>query len=166
MQIDASQVKKITAGGKTYELHPLSFEDIQQLQPWIDSNFPDPFVVVNEAIAKGNYSVAQQRFLMEQAFEKAAGGKCLIGSPEAEALMGTLEGIKQLMVLAIRKGRPDFSDEEAKELFRNVGIADLHSMAPGPELTTIPVGPIPLEELTAIGKRAQNGKPVRSGRRK
>lgn len=115
-----AQPRKLRVGEKTYDLFPLTLEELGQLQGWVDSQFPDPIQVVADAIGKGNYTVAQQQYLMKQALELASRPKSLIGTPEADRLLQSTEGTKRLLLLSIRKGRPDFTEAEAAELLKDL----------------------------------------------
>lgn len=110
---------------RTYLIHPLTLHDLGQLQAWVDSQFPDPFELVREAIQRHPYTVVQQQYLMSQAIAAAGRPPRLMGSPEADQVLYTLPGQCELLKLSIRKGRPDFSDDEARELYMHLTIADL-----------------------------------------
>jgi hypothetical protein len=122
---------KVTIAGeeRTYLIYPLTIDDLGQLQSWVDSQFPDPFAIVGAAIDKGNYTVPQQQYLMERALALASQPNHLIGSPEADRVLFTLPGHCELLKLAIRKGGVEFSDDEAKELYLHLSLADLVAVA-------------------------------------
>jgi hypothetical protein len=122
-----AQPRKLTVAGQDYLLHPLTLDDLGQLQGWIDSHFPDPFQVVGKAIATGNYNVAQQQYLLSQALERSIRPKNLIGTPDADRLLQTVDGTVQMLLLSIRKGRPEFSQSEAAELTRQLGLGDIQA---------------------------------------
>jgi hypothetical protein len=122
-----AQPRKLTVAGHEYLLHPLTLDDLGRLQGWIDSHFPDPFQVVGKAITTGNYNVAQQQYLLSQALERAVRPRNLIGTPEADRLLQTVDGTVQMLLLSIRKGRPEFTDAEAAELTRNLGLGDVQA---------------------------------------
>lgn len=103
---------------------PLTLEDLQQLQPWVDAHFPDPFATARDAIAKGNYTIPQQQFMMSEAMKLATEPHSKIGTPGADRVLGSLDGVKEMLKLSIRKGRPEFSDEEAKKLFSSMSLAE------------------------------------------
>jgi hypothetical protein len=121
------QPRRLSVNGQVYDLHPLTLDDLGQLQGWIDRHFPDPFQIVQEAISKGNYTVPQQQFLFSQALERSTRPKNLIGTPEADRLMGSMQGIEQLLLISIRKGRPEFTEADAKELYLHMGLGDLEA---------------------------------------
>lgn len=110
---------------KEYKVYPLTFADLGALQVWIDSQYPDPFDAVARAIKSNHFNFAQQQFLLDKAIEKATQPKRLIGSPEADELLMSAEGYKQVLILSIRKGDPSFSDDDAKSLFDRMTPADV-----------------------------------------
>lgn len=119
---------RIAGVERTYLIHPLTIDDLGQLQAWVDSQFPDPFAVVAKTIREGDYTVPQQQFLMSQAMALAVQPRHAIGSPEADrVLLGTLAGTCELLKLAIRKGR-ELSDEEARDIFLHLTIAELAAL--------------------------------------
>jgi hypothetical protein len=121
------QPKKLTAGGKDYLIYPLTLDDLGKLQSWIDGHFPDPFAVIGKAIERGAYTVPQQQYLMQQALSLSVRPQRLIGTPEADSLLQSVDGIKQLLLLSIRKGRPEFSEADAAELFAAMGLGDIQA---------------------------------------
>jgi hypothetical protein len=132
-----AQPRPLTVNGQVYDLHPLTIDDIGKLQSWVDRQFPDPFEVVNAAIAKGNYTIPQQQYLLSQAIDRATRPAHPIGTAEADQLLQTLEGIKQLLILSIRKGRPEFTDAEAKELYMHLGLGDLQAVFTATGVATV-----------------------------
>ena len=88
------QPRPLTAGGQTYQIYPLTIDDLGQLQGWIDSHFPDPFQTVQAAIAAGNFNVTQQQFLLARAVEQSVRPRHLIGTPVADELLQSVEGLK------------------------------------------------------------------------
>ena len=112
------QPKTVKLGDKEYKLFPLALEDFGALQSWINAQFPDPLMVAADAIASGRFNVTQQQFLLKNAQEQALRPKHLIGTPEATELLMSLDGTKQILALSIRKGDPEFTDEQANEFFK------------------------------------------------
>jgi hypothetical protein len=119
---------RVAGEPRTYEVYPLTLDDLGRLQAWVDAQFPDPFAAVQAAIDRGNYTVPQQHFLLRTAAELATSRRRLIGTAEADALLVSIDGVKEILKLAIRKGRPEFSDDEARELFLHMGMADLEAL--------------------------------------
>ncbi len=116
--------------GETTEvtLHPVSITDLHGLQGWINSQLPDPFDVVNRAIARGDYTVAQQQFLMAKALDAATRARPLVGTPDAEPFLSSLGGMQEIIKISIRKGDPAFTDEQAERLFRGMTLGDLYAL--------------------------------------
>lgn len=119
------QPQTLRVDGEEYQVYPLTFADLGKLQKWIDDQFPDPFEVVSKAIKSGNFNYAQQQFMLDKAIDKATKPKHLIGSPEADELLLSAEGYKQVLIHSIRKGDPGFSDEDARSLFEKMTQADV-----------------------------------------
>lgn len=154
-----AQPKKLTVGGTDYFLHPLTLDDLGQLQSWIDSQFPDPFQVIGKAIATGNYTVAQQQYLFSQALERSTRPRNLIGTPEADRLLQTVDGMKRMLCLSIRKGRPEFTEEEAEALYRQLGLGDVQAAFAATE-----VGQVMADPKGPTTKRPPNGNSTSRGR--
>jgi hypothetical protein len=132
-----AQPRKLTVAGQSYDLHPLTLDDLGQLQAWIDGQFPDPFEVIRDAIARNNYTVAQQQYLFGQAMEMATRPRRLIGTPEADRLLQSLDGTKKLLTLSIRKGRPEFTDGEAEDLYKAMDLVSLQAAFVATEATLV-----------------------------
>lgn len=120
-----AQPQILRVDGVEYKVHPLTFEDLGKLQVWIDSQFPNPLDVASQAIKSGNFNFAQQQFIIEKALHAATRPKNLIGSIEADELLMSVEGYKQVLLLSIRKGDPSFDDAAAKNLFSKMTQADI-----------------------------------------
>ena len=60
--------------------------------------------------------------------EKAAQRRHLIGTPIADEILFSLPGYCQMLAKAIRKGRPEFTEEEAKELRMHMSLADVYAL--------------------------------------
>ncbi len=113
-----------------YWIHPLTFEDIGKLQEWLDRQFPDPIQQAQEAIERAAergkpFTVAQEQFLYKSAQELAAKAKVKVGMLEATQLLLSAEGNTQIIFLSIKKGDPNFKDEDAKKLFHSLDPATL-----------------------------------------
>jgi hypothetical protein len=111
-------------------IHPLSFEDIGKLQEWLDRQFPDPIQQAQESIERAvergkPFTVAQEQFLYKSAQELAAKAKVKVGMLEATQLLLSAEGSIQIILLSIKKGDPNFTDDDAKKLFRSLDPATL-----------------------------------------
>jgi len=131
----------VKLGGAPFQVYPLTIQDLGTLQAWVDGQFPDPFDTVNQEIERGRfalgddgkptrvpYSVAQQQYMLKCAMEQKEKGKHLIGTPEADSKLHTMEGVKQLLLVSIRKGDPTFSDAQADELYRKMSVGDVQQL--------------------------------------
>lgn len=143
------QPQTLKVAGKEYKVYPLTLADFGKLQAWVDDQFPNPFAEVKKAIALGDFTFAQQKFMLELAMEKATKAKVKIGQPEADELLATMEGYRQVLVLSIRKGNPAFSDAEAQELFEEMSFVDIMQLQQATNLDMVvspdPKADVPLE---------------------
>jgi hypothetical protein len=113
-----------------YLVYPLNFADQGDLQRWIDSQFPDPYdaawSAINRQRDKGKpFNFAQEKLILQIAGEQAMKPRNLIGTPEADKLLTSLEGLKQIILIGIRKGKPDFADADADRLIQHMNQADI-----------------------------------------
>jgi hypothetical protein len=136
-----AQPQSLVVDGKEYKVYPLTFADLGELQTWIDSQFPDPFEVVSKAMKSGNFNYAQQQYMLSQAIEKATRPKHLLGTPEADELLMSMEGAKKTLTLSIRRGNPAFTDEEADKLFSKLTEADVAKIAVATNLDMVVTDP-------------------------
>jgi hypothetical protein len=120
-----AQPHRMLVDGRAYMLHPLKLNDFGRLQVWVDAQFPDPIGLVNDAIKAGSYTVGQQQFLYRSAIEIAARGHRPIGTPEADDMVRSVHGSKQLLLMSIAIGDPTFTEADAEELYGKLTIGDL-----------------------------------------
>ncbi len=126
---------QLTVGAESFDLHPFTVDDWAGMQAWVDTQFPDPFDVVCRQIERGRlvvaldgsesraeYPLAQQQFLLKAALEQSVRGRRLVGTPEADDRVRSMEGILEMLKASIRKGRPDFSDDDARRLYKSMTI--------------------------------------------
>lgn len=111
-------------------VHPLTYGDLATLQTWIDQQFPCPFeqaaTAIRQASSAGKpFTVAQEQFLLKNAAELASRPRHLIGSEPADALLLSVDGFRQILVAAIRKGDATFDAAAADRLFQHMTQADL-----------------------------------------
>lgn len=119
-----AQPRPMTVDGETYMVHPLDMNGWGAIQAWLDAQRPDPFEVVKAAIAKGGWSFAQEQYMIQQAIEKSMETKPLLGSVEADALLLSIPGYTQILYQSIRKGRPEFTEQDAADLAAKLTAAD------------------------------------------
>jgi hypothetical protein len=115
---------RIVAGGEAHEFHPLTVADMGDLQAWVDGQFPDPFDVARRQIARGDMPQAQQRYILELAMNAAVRAPHLIGTPEADALISSADGLVYMLYLGVRKAEPDFTVEDARAFAEKMNAAD------------------------------------------
>lgn len=120
-----AQPRPMLVEGRTYMLHPLKLNDFGKLQVWVDAQFPDPIALVNEAVKAASYTVAQQQFLYKTALEIAARGRRPLGTTEADDMVRSVFGTKQILLMSILKGDPTFTIEDADDLYGKLTIGDI-----------------------------------------
>jgi hypothetical protein len=124
LKILTAQPQPLAIDGETYMVHPLTIEDWGALQAWVDRQFVDPFDVVAKAIEKGKFTVAQQQYMLSEALKESIKPKAPLGSIEADALLMSMDGYTQVLYLSIRKGRPGFTEKDARNLALKLSAAD------------------------------------------
>jgi hypothetical protein len=117
--------RSLVVDGRTYMVHPLTLDDFGELQAWVDAQFPDPIALVNDAVKAGSYNMVQQQFLYKTALEIGSRGKRPIGTPDADDLVRSVAGTKEVLFKAIKKGDPSFDREQADRLFERLTIGDI-----------------------------------------
>jgi len=118
---------RVNGEARVYDVHPLTVDDIASLQGWVDAQHPDPYAAASAAMAKFDFTVEQQKYILSTAMQ-AAVRRNPIGTPEADRVLFSFEGSLQLMKLSIRKGNPGFTDEEAAEIRHWMTLADLQAL--------------------------------------
>lgn len=128
----SARPRVLRVGDEAHDVHPFTFDDFADLQAWVDSQFPDPFDLATKAIDAGRlvvrdgkparepYPVAQQQHLIKVALEQSSRGRRLIGTPEADEKAQSLDGVKEILYLSIRKGNPDFTRGDAARLYKHM----------------------------------------------
>ena len=120
------QPKTLTVDGREYKVHPLTLGDFGALQAWVDSQIPDPCLAAKKAINSGGLNMAQQQCFIREALQLAS-RRHLIGTPEADALIRSVEGMKYTLYLSIRKGDPAFTEKDAEAMFAKMDFMDMAS---------------------------------------
>ncbi len=113
--------RSLTVAGVTYQVHPLTFADLGELQIWIEAQYPDPITVAAAALAKLPTSL--HKHLTTAALELASRPKPRLGTPEADRLLLSPEGFGELLRITIQKGDPSFTREQARLLFADMSLA-------------------------------------------
>lgn len=147
-------------GGKTYLLHPLEIDDFGRLQAWVDSQRPDPFAKVAEQIGIGRFTMAQEKHLIEAAVKVSLEPKPKIGTPEADAVLVSLAGVKQFFYLSVHKGDPSFTEQEASDAVDGMNAAELNQV-----LTLTTVDKVASDPKSSAGSHDTGGVTSPTGRR-
>lgn len=115
-----SQPKLVSCNGKTYKVYPLTFEDMGNVQLWIDEQQEKRTMgAMERAIARGTLPVEIQKFMARSSMDLLARNRILLGTPEAETFMQSLEGMVYLTWYSIQKGDKAFTIEEAEQIVKS-----------------------------------------------
>jgi hypothetical protein len=135
------QPRTMTVDGQDYKVHPLDLGDFGALQAWVDDQFPNPFAEVKKAFALGGFNFEQQKYMLDLAMEKASKPRHLIGTPEADELLMSVEGYKRVLFLSIRKGDPSFTEADAEQLFAKMTFVDIAQLGQATDLDMVTSDP-------------------------
>lgn len=120
--------RTLKVDGRDYLFYPLTLDDLGGLQAWVDAQTPDPFALAHGQINSGRFTIDQCKFLLKTAMEMAAKGAPKLGTDEADLLLQSAEGVKEVLFLSVRKGDPGFSRGDAAGLFRKVTQGDVAAL--------------------------------------
>jgi hypothetical protein len=166
------QPKTLVVKGREYKVHPLDLGDFGYLQEWIDRQFPSPFKAVKEAFEMGGFTFEQQKYMLKNAVEQASRPRHLIGTFEADELLTSVEGYKQVIFLSIRKGDPSFTEKDAEALFSELSFVDiaqisqasnLDMVASDPKEDGLNTTPLDAKSGSAGNRRQRRSAPKRTG---
>lgn len=120
-----SQPKPVTVNGKTYKVYPLTLEDMGEVQQWMDQQLEDRLMaMVARQIAAGTFTVEIQKYMIHSAMETAARNRIMLGSPEGDAFMSSMEAIQYLTWFSLKKGDPNISMDEVRAIMKSeIGAA-------------------------------------------
>ena len=133
-------------GDKTYQIYPLRIADFGKMQAWCDSRQPNPYASVSEQLGTGLFTVAQEKALLEAAVRVATGPKPRIGSPECDALVGSVDGIAELVRISISRGEPKFTAQNALDLISDLDDVRLAELSAALKLDMLIGGRTPEED--------------------
>src|SRR6185437_16300956 len=103
-----------TGTGRTYLAYPITLGDHGRLQAWIDERQELRLLAMVERLAARNaVSVEVQKYGIEAALKIAARHRVLLGTAEANEILDAIEGKVFLAWLAISKGDPTFTLDDA-----------------------------------------------------
>lgn len=109
----------VKSGGKEYQVHPLTIDDHGDVQRWIDDQQETRiFEALERQTAKGSLPVEIQKYMARSALDILARNRILIGTPEADELLHSVDGKVYLTYLSIKKGDPAFTEADAKALVK------------------------------------------------
>lgn len=146
----------IEIGGRPLRIAPLTLADLGRLQIWIDAQLiaqmPDPIAIARR-LTEG-FPVQVQSELLGQALRDACDARNAkptvpIGTPEAMEIAGTIDGIKEMLMLSLKKYQPDMSRDDVAGLMDSLLPGDLDAIfahifgtegPPGPKAETPEAG--------------------------
>jgi hypothetical protein len=158
--------KPLVAGGRTYKVYPMTFDDLGELQAWVNSQIPDPFDAVISSPGFARLTVDAQKYAIRCATELAAKGNRRLSSDEAAEVINSPDGITQMLYLMVRRGDPSFTEDQAKALVRQITpqqVAKLQATAYGVDPAAAAAEALD-EEAAAERVRAEGGTPAPKGR--
>lgn len=124
--------RTIRAGSRTFDLHPLRLVEIGRLQAWLDDQAPDPRAVVRSSPALAALGRGARRFALRWADEHQARLRPLFGSPMADVLTFSVDGVTEILRLSVGRGRPPgrrFGIRAASRLYWSLGGEAAHAAA-------------------------------------
>jgi len=117
--------RTVTLGGEPYQVFPLTLADLGELQAWLDTQLPDPLAVVKRHIDSGGVPMEQAKFLYAEALKEASKTRIHLSSPDALVYLNGANGVIEMLYLSIRKGRPDWTRDQARKVFEALTPADI-----------------------------------------
>jgi len=134
----------IDIGGRPLRIAPLTLADLGMLQAWVNAQLPDP-VAIARRLAEGFPPEVQSEVLRE-AYRDARESKrsAALGTLEADAILGTTDGLAEVLALGLRKHQPEMARGDVAKLLDVLAPGDLDrimSHAFGDEMGAVAVGP-------------------------
>lgn len=122
---------ELVAGDEAHPMAPLTLDDWGELQAWVDRQFPDPFDAVDafltrRAAAGRPVPPAQQQHLLTAAVEASGRPKRLVGTPEADEVLRSAEGMIETIFLGVRRAEPGFTRAAARAFYAKLSVVQLH----------------------------------------
>src|SRR4051794_27592650 len=108
--------RTLTVDGRDYRIHPLTLNDLGELQEWVNTQLPDPVEAIADSPGFKRLPPEAQKYAIRCAVELASKGKRRLGSPEATELINSTDGVCQLLFLTIKRGDPAFTQDDARKL--------------------------------------------------
>lgn len=115
---------ELVVDGERYVIHRLTDDDHAELQAWLDGQVPDPFDAAVGFLGRG-LTMAQEKHVLASALEIATRPRVRIGTPEADALLCSAAGVCKSLELAIRRGRPGFTEADARAIYGRLAVKEM-----------------------------------------
>jgi hypothetical protein len=109
--------RTITLGGRPFRVSPLNFKDFGVLQGWIKDRSPHPVSAIRGHLE--GLTESQQAVLLKAAAAMALKWPPRVGSEEANALLGTPEGLTFQLWVVLNKHQA-IAIEEVEELMGSI----------------------------------------------
>jgi hypothetical protein len=139
---------------KTYRFPRLTLDGLRRLQAWIDANAPSPLQVTALHLHGVPEDVARRA--LDQALEATdRWAPPRIGTPEAEALLGSMDGLRQVVATMLRSGQPGIADAEVDAV-----VAQLDGPAIG-RILDVPGGAPAAAPAAKAGRGGRAGEAAR-----
>jgi hypothetical protein len=135
--------RSIPIGGEVFQVHPLTLADHGKLQAWLETQLPDPLGMVQAYIDRAKPSMEVQKFLLREAVHEASRTRVFLNSPEAIPYLNSPDGIIELLWISIVKGRPEFTREQARDVFGSMTSADVLKLQGTTEIDQVMAEPDP-----------------------
>lgn len=116
--------RTVKLAGRNYSVRPLTLGDYGKLQAWLESQMPDTLGLVLSHCRDG-VPVPLQKHMISEALQQASRPRIKLGSPEADAMLATMDGAKQMIRLGISRCDPTFDDAAAQALFEQASAEEL-----------------------------------------
>lgn len=133
--------RTVEIAGERYQIYPLTLSDLGELQAWLEGQLPDPLAIVRRHIDSCGVPMEQAKFLYAEAMREASKTRIHLSSAEAMPHLNSPSGICELLYLAIRKGRPGWTREQARDLVDGMTPAEVSRIQQISELDQVTPGP-------------------------
>jgi hypothetical protein len=91
-----------------------------EVQQWIDQQQEDRLMAIAQRqIDRGTFSVEIQKYMIHCAMETAARNRIMLGTPDADHFMESIEAIIFLTWFSLKKGDPKITMEEVKGIVKS-----------------------------------------------
>lgn len=111
--------RPLRAAGRSWRLWPLRLLDLGDLQAWLYDQLPDPLPAVLAATA--GLGRGARSFALRHAVARRRESRATFGTPAADQLCSSVDGLTEVLWLSVRRGRPRFGRHGAARLYDALG---------------------------------------------